>query len=117
MARRQVSVPKFIVKSMLALVRRQILKNANFDINKIALSDKSIIVSVPAYFITSKTDTVVPAKQTLKVMQAYMGQKHLQYVPGDHNDIRTEEQLRSIIYWSNLQFKHHSVRRVEQIFQ
>ena len=75
MARRTISMPKFIIKSMMAVVRHQILKNANVDINKIVLSDKKIDVNLPAYFITSKEDTVVPAKHTFKVMKAYSGSK------------------------------------------
>ena len=53
---------------------------------------KDIDVKLPALFLTSPKDTVVPAKQTKKVFTAYRYPlKELMLLNEEHNEPRTDE--------------------------
>lgn len=51
---------------------------------------------MPAVFLTSKKDTVVPAEMTEEIYSKYSNQKLMIYVEGEHNSPRDPKMVKDI---------------------
>jgi len=62
MASQRTKVPNIILKSLSSFVSSELKKQAGFELDDINCLKKIINLKCPAIFITSKSDTIVPAE-------------------------------------------------------
>ena len=78
-------LPSFLVSGALSMVKRTIKSKSGLDIDKLSPIDHVKGCFIPALFVTADGDDFVAPHHTVKLHDAYAGDKNLIRVDGDHN--------------------------------
>lgn len=84
------TIPNFVVKMALKMIRSSIQKQAGFDIRQLRPLDHAETSFIPALFVAAEGDTFIPAHHSQKIHSLYAGDKNFITVPGDHNSQRPQ---------------------------
>jgi len=84
------AVRAFFVRLTLAVLRRSILKRAQFDISTLEITTAVTQCLIPALFVHAQQDTFVWPHHSELLFQMYAGEKNLVMVNGDHNSQRPQ---------------------------
>lgn len=82
------SVPFWIVDLGLIFIKKTIYKKIKLDIDKLNPIEYASHNSLPGYFIHAMDDELIPLEHTLKIYEAYLGEKVLSVCEGGHNSKR-----------------------------
>ena len=104
LAKKNSSLPNFILKFVYSKIRETIKEKAGFDINALKPINMAPKCLQPGLFLTAKGDDFVPPHHTQEIFDAYAGDKDILYVEGDHNSSRPAECLQriSMFFYSTL---------------
>lgn len=82
------TVPSFVVKMVLRMIRGSVSKTAGFnvrDLCPIAHADRTFI---PALFVAGRNDDFIRPHHSQQIHDLYAGDKNIVLVEGDHNSSR-----------------------------
>ncbi|CAD8049687.1 unnamed protein product [Paramecium primaurelia] len=115
MASKRTKIPNFILNSLSSYVSDEIKNQCGFTLNEINCLNNIKFINIPAFFITSKIDTVVSYEQTEKLYNNYQGIKTIYYTNQDHNETRDFTLVDQIMCWLNQQLQSVGQRIKKQI--
>ncbi|KFG99519.1 putative protein c14orf29 [Toxoplasma gondii VAND] len=81
-------LPRFVLNSLLAMVRTTIINKAAFDINNLAPIDHVEHTFIPAMFVVANNDTFILPSHGEELHDKYAGDRNILRVEGDHNSVR-----------------------------
>lgn len=96
LAKKNSSVPGFILKIVYGKIRNTIQEKAGFDLNDMNPINLAPSCFQPALFITGKHDDFIEPHHTQEMYENYAGDKDILYVDGDHNSPRPKDCLQII---------------------
>jgi pimeloyl-ACP methyl ester carboxylesterase len=99
LAAKHSSLPGFILKACLSLVRSSIKSRADFDINLLRPIDHVEQIYIPALFGAAKQDDFVKPTHSQQLFAAYAGDKNIIYMDGDHNSSRPQSFLDNVAHF------------------
>ena len=88
LAKERVTLPEFIMRQAVKLVKETVKEKANFIMDDIEPKDYAKQCYIPAYFCHAKNDTFVKIHHCKELYQIYAGDKNVVYVKGNHNTPR-----------------------------
>ena len=88
LAKSRVDLPNFVVNQAIKLLKEIIKDKAGFNLDDIELKQYAEKCFVPAYFCHSKGDTFVNIHHCKDLYNAYVGDKNIVYLKGNHNSER-----------------------------
>ena len=88
---KNISMPKFILNSMIDTLRKTIIEKANFDILDIEPFLFAKNCTVPAYFCHGKEDTLINVHHCNDLYNVYPADKNIVLLKGNHNTPREKE--------------------------
>jgi fermentation-respiration switch protein FrsA (DUF1100 family) len=83
-----VKVPSWLLSGALAVGRMRIKSLCGFDIDQLTPEQHVGDTFIPALFVHGRADDFIPPHHTMKLFEAYTGDKELEMVDGDHNSPR-----------------------------
>ncbi|PHJ21315.1 protein c14orf29 [Cystoisospora suis] len=81
-------LPRFVLNSLLGMVRTTIINKAAFDINNLAPIDHVGHTFIPALFVVAKEDNFILPSHGEELFAKYAGDRNIVHVAGDHNSVR-----------------------------
>ena len=88
LAKERVSLPNFILKQAVKLVKDTVKEKAGFILDDIEPKNYAKNCFIPAYFCHAKNDTFVGIHHCKELYNVYAGDKNVVYVKGNHNTPR-----------------------------
>jgi len=87
-AKTKASIPGFLSTGAFSMIRKTIMKKANFDIDNLRPIKYVDKIKIPALFGAAKDDNFVSPQHTKDLYNAYGGPKQMVIFDGDHNSER-----------------------------
>lgn len=99
------SLPNFILKGGMSIVRKSIKSRAKFDVKDVNPIDHVGEAFIPALFVVANDDTFIKPHHSEELYEAYNGDKDLKRIEGDHNSSRPQFFLDSVgvFFYNTLQ--------------
>lgn len=96
----RLKIPKLIISTGVAvglkMIRRNILKRANFDLRKVDPLAVASQCKIPALFLHAFSDILIAPHHSHHLVEEYGGDAKLFSFPGDHNSLRTAQVMEEI---------------------
>jgi len=83
-----ISLPPWLIRSVIALIRNRVRALAGFDIEDVVPLEKAKNRSVPALFVHAQQDSFIPVSHSRQLYEQYSGVKEFIEIGGDHNSPR-----------------------------
>ncbi|CAD8103639.1 unnamed protein product [Paramecium sonneborni] len=109
---KQTRLPKFIIKAIIFLTKGTIEEEAGFQLNDIQVQCNS---NMPTLYICSDKDSLIKAKNSLKLYKQHKGIKKLIKVDGEHNDSRSLEIIQQICQWCKERVQQQQIQQTNYI--
>lgn len=90
------SIPGFLVDTTLFFLKRTLMEKNNFDLFDLKPIEHASETTIPVLLIHAKNDNLIPLEHTIKIYEAYGGEKYLNIIEGDHNTPRQKNILENI---------------------
>ncbi len=101
-----VTLPEFVIDGTMNLVKKTIKEKNGLEIDKLQPRVYASKTKVPAFFVHAVNDELISLEQTIKLYEAYAGEKSLNVVEGGHNSCRQRHVLEKIAkFFANYLFK------------
>ena len=104
----ETSLPLFILKPVLYLVKKKAEKEAQheiFSINYLTFM-KKLSPKLPILFIFSHNDEIVPSEDVFNLFNAHQGPKDLYQIYETHDEDRKEELFKQGLFWLRRKTKY-----------
>lgn len=82
------SVPNWVVKAAIRLIRNSVRQTAGFDIRNLSPIAHADSTFIPALFVAGEQDDFILPHHSQRIYERYGGDKNLILVEGDHNSPR-----------------------------
>ena len=107
LVKERVSLPNFIVNQAVKLVKSTIKEKAHFNLDEIEPIIYAKRCFIPALFCHGKNDTFVLSHHSNDLFKAYVGDKNIVLVEGNHNSTRPRffKDSVSIFFYNTLQLE------------
>ena len=92
--RQKTNLPKIVLEVALKYLKPIVESKANFDIDEVNLRNLDQIKNIPAVFIASKKDALIPFMQMDSIFKEYKSSKEMLFVEEGHNEPRNMNVIR-----------------------
>ena len=99
LAKQRISLPNFVLKQALKLVKDTVKEKAGFCLDDIEPINYAKNCYIPAYFCHAKNDSFVNIHHCKELYQIYAGDKKVVYVKGNHNTPRPKSFKQLVAYF------------------
>lgn len=93
---KHITLPDFVLNTTMKIVKSTVKEKSGLDIEKLQPKIYASKTKTPAFFVHAVSDELISLEQTLKLYEAYAGEKCLNVVEGGHNSPRQKHVLEKI---------------------